>query len=205
VTAAGGVRGEGDKPPRLRNPLRKVRAERRIRNLMIDTRKERHGSVEVADPDLGCAGVEVEGSFFVDLGRGVGRRKDLDADFGCSGERDRVSVDLGPVMIEPGNVHGLDAVGSRDWTLGQSLALRHERLEKSDDMGLAPGVSEGRWRGHKNASKPISLNAIGELGQAGITEDFTPSGEVESGLRFKIGELNRDRHGGKIRQKWKKA
>ena len=39
--------------------------------LMIDARKERHGSVEVADPDLGGAGIEVEGAFLLDLGWGV--------------------------------------------------------------------------------------------------------------------------------------
>jgi transposase len=44
---------------------------------MIGTNKKRHGAIEVADPNLSGAGVEVEGAFFVNLGRGIRSGKDL--------------------------------------------------------------------------------------------------------------------------------
>src|SRR5262249_46168055 len=62
--------------------VRKVRTEGRNRKGTINARKERHRSVEVTNPDLGRSGVEIKGTFFVDLGLGIGRRKDLNADLG---------------------------------------------------------------------------------------------------------------------------
>jgi hypothetical protein len=44
---------------------------------MIGTNKKRHGAIEVADPNLSGAGVEVEGAFFVNLGRRIRSGKDL--------------------------------------------------------------------------------------------------------------------------------
>jgi hypothetical protein len=38
---------------------------------MINARKEGHGAIKVADPNLGGAGVEIERPFFVDLGGGM--------------------------------------------------------------------------------------------------------------------------------------
>ena len=68
---------------------------------MIDARKERHGTVEVADPDLVGAGVEVERAFFVNLGGGIRWGKDFDADLGRSSEYDGSLDQLGPATVEP--------------------------------------------------------------------------------------------------------
>ena len=46
---------------------------------MIGTDEKRNRSVEVAYPNLGGACIEIERAFFVDLGRGIGRRENLDA------------------------------------------------------------------------------------------------------------------------------
>src|SRR6516225_11539722 len=35
----------------------------RARSLMVNGRKERYGALEVADPDLGGSGIEIEGAF----------------------------------------------------------------------------------------------------------------------------------------------
>ena len=57
--------------PHLCNGLWELRAKRRNRNPTIDARKERHGSIEITDPDLGSTGVKIEHAFFVDLALGV--------------------------------------------------------------------------------------------------------------------------------------
>jgi hypothetical protein len=56
---------------------------------MIDARKKRHGAIEVADPDLAGAGVEVEGTFFVDLGWRIRSGENLDPDRRSRGKRGR--------------------------------------------------------------------------------------------------------------------
>src|SRR5205823_14719963 len=77
----------------LRNPVWKGRAEERGRQPMINARKEGYGAIEVANPDLGGAGIEVEQTFFGDFGGRIGRRKNLDADLWCSLEKGEL-VDL---------------------------------------------------------------------------------------------------------------
>src|SRR6516165_8955758 len=66
-----------------------TRAERRSRNLMIGTNKKGHRAIEVAGPDLGGAGVEIESAFFVDLGRGIRSGKDLYTNRRSTGKRGR--------------------------------------------------------------------------------------------------------------------
>jgi hypothetical protein len=46
---------------------------------MIGTDEKRNRPVEIAYPNLGGTCVEIERAFFVDLGGGIGRRKNLDA------------------------------------------------------------------------------------------------------------------------------
>jgi len=46
--------------------VRERRAKSRSRSLMIRTKKKSHRTVEVADPDFGGAGIEIEGAFFGD-------------------------------------------------------------------------------------------------------------------------------------------
>jgi hypothetical protein len=54
-------------------------------------------------------------------------------------------------------------------------------------------------------SVSIGLDAVRELRQPRICRDFGPTRQVELGLRLEIRELDRDRHAGNIRQKWKKT
>ena len=172
---------------------------------MINARIERHGAVEVADPNLDCACVEIESAFFVDLALGVRRGKDLDADLWSPDKSDRLLADLRPVVVEPCDVNGLDSIGGRDRALWESLTVRHERVEEADDVVLTAGMTEGwRWS-HEDMPVPIGLDPVREPGQFRIGHDLGPASEIEAGLRLEIRELDRDRHAGKIRQKWKSA
>ena len=58
---------------------------------------------------------------------------------------------------------------------------------------------------HEDVTVPIRLHAVWESGELGIGQELGPSAQIQTRLRLKIEKLNRDRHAGKIRQKWKKA
>ena len=98
---------------------------------MISTRKERHGTAEVADPDLDGAGVEVESAFFVDLGWGVRWGKDLDADLGRAFEQHKPSEVLCPARSEPGDIDGSDAACGGDRALRNGF-VPGEKLDADD-------------------------------------------------------------------------
>jgi len=98
---------------------------------MIGTNKKGHRTVEVADPDLGGTGVEIESAFFVYFALGVGGRKHFDTDFRCAREDKGSLPELGSTSGEPSQVNGLDAISSREWTLCQSAAVRKESLSRS--------------------------------------------------------------------------
>ena len=149
---------------------------------MTSARKERHGAVEVADPDLGGTGIEKECAFFVDLGRGVRRRKNLDADFRCAIEKDRILLNLGAFVSEPCNIGSLDSIGGRNGAFSEGDALRQQLCEDSGDSSLAAGVtSSGRWT-HDDVSVPIGLDPIGELGELRVSHELAPPGKVETCL-----------------------
>ena len=174
---------------------------------MINARKKRHGAVEVADPNLGGAGIEIEGAFFVDFASGIRRGKDFDTDFGGANEDGRswLIVDFKPARPKPSHIDGLDAVGSRHRALCNDEALRKQLGQKIAQGKLSAPVAES-WRGsHEDMSVSIGLDAVRQLRQPGICTEFCPTNQVEAGLRLEIRELDRDRHAGKIRQKWKKA
>jgi hypothetical protein len=172
---------------------------------MINARKETHGAIHVTDPDLCGTGVEIEGPLFVDLCYGVRRRKHLDADFGGVGE-DKGSVPkLDSTPGEPGQVNGFNSVGSRERTLCQNAAIREEIFEEVRNASLAIGVKKTWWGSHDDTPVSISLDPIRECGESPICQDFRPAREVEPALRLEIRQLDRDRHAGKIRQKWKNA
>ena len=161
---------------------------------MIRTNKKSDRSVEVADPDFGGAGVEVESAFFVDLGWGVRWGKDFDTDFGCTSEKNRILVYLGALVSEPRNVGCLDSIGGRNGAFGERRAVGEQALKKTRDSGLAARVTRsGRWT-HDDMSVPIRLDPVGELGELRISHELAPTGEVEGGLRLEIGELNGDGH-----------
>ena len=182
-----------------------TRGERRSRNLMIGTNKKGHRTVEVADPDLGGAGVEIESAFFVYFALGVGGRKHFDTDFRCAREDKGSLPELGSTPGKPSEVNGLYAIGSRERTLCQSAAVRKEISEEVCNVPLAIGVGKTWWGSHEDMPVAIGLDAVRQLRQARISRDFRPTIQVEPSLRFEIRKLDHDRHAGKIRQKWKKA
>ena len=172
---------------------------------MIGTNKKRHRTVEVADPDFGCAGVEVEGAFFVDFALGVGRGKHFDTDFWRRCEDKGSLTELGATADKPNQVDGFDSVGGGYGALGQSAAVRKKIFQKISYLALAIGVDKTWRRSHEDVSVSIGLDPVRELRQARVRHDFRPTIQVESGLRFEIRKLDRDRHAGSIRQKWEKA
>ena len=116
-----------------RNAAGKIGTEERGRLLMINARKERHRAVEVADPDIGGAGVEVEGAFFVDLGWGVRWGKDLDADLGRASECEGSLEQLWPATVEPHEVNGFDTVSGGKRAFGESTTVGKEGLQQVGD------------------------------------------------------------------------
>jgi hypothetical protein len=171
---------------------------------MINARKERHGSVEVADPDLGGAGIEVEGAFLLDLGWGVRWGKDFDADLGRASEYEGSLEQFRTATAEPGEVHRLNPVGCRNGAFGERSTLREELQQKSKHLALAVGVHEARRGRHKDMSMPIGLDPVGELREVLVGQDLGPSSQVEPGLRNEIRKLDSDRHGGAYTRKVKK-
>ena len=171
---------------------------------MVGTNKKGHRTVEVADPDLGGAGVEIESAFFVHLALGIRRGKDFDTDFGCACEDKGSLPELGSTPGEPSEVNGLYAIGSRERTLCQSAAVRKEISEEVCNVPLAIGVGKTWWGSHEDMPVSIGLDPVGELGQFRIGHDLGPASEVEAGLRLEIRELDRDGHAGKIRQEMEK-
>jgi len=171
---------------------------------MINARKEGHGSVEVADPDLGGAGIEVEGAFLLDLGWGVRWGKDFDADLGRASEYERSLEQLETATAEPGEVHRLNPIGCRNGAFGEWSTHGKELQQTSKHLALAVGVQEARRGRHKDVSMPISLDPVGELREILVGQDLGPSSQVEPRLRSEIRKFNGDRHATKIHQKRKK-
>ena len=135
---------------------------------MIGTNEKSDRSAEVADPDLGCTGVEIEGAFFVDLGRGVGWGENLDTDFGCAGKHNWPIVEFRASRSEPYDIDGFDTIGGGNRTFGQSTAFGEEAFQQVGNLALAICVRE-RGRGtHKDVAVPIRLHAVWEPGELGI-------------------------------------
>jgi hypothetical protein len=128
------------------NAVGKIGTEERSRLLLIDARKERHGTVEVADPDLGGAGVEVERAFFVDLGGGIRWGKNLDADLWRASEYEGSLDQLGPATVEPHEVNGFDTVSGGKRAFGESTTVGEEGVQQVCDLALAVGLGES-WSG----------------------------------------------------------
>jgi hypothetical protein len=169
-----------------RDDLGKIGTEQRGRLLMINARKERHGSVEVAKPDLGGAGVKIEGAFFVDLGWGVRWRKDFDADLWGACKEERLLGNLGPIGSEPCDIDSLDTVGGGDWALRKNEALREQLRQKTANGKLTARVAESWRRTHEDASEAIGLDPVREPGELGVSQDLGPAIQVEPGLRCKV-------------------
>ena len=89
------------------------------------TSKERYRAVEVANPNLGGAGVEIENAFFVDLRSGIRRRNNFNTDIRGAPEDSGILCYFRSVRCEPGDINGLDAGGSGNRALGQGFTLQH--------------------------------------------------------------------------------
>ena len=174
---------------------------------MTGINKERNRTVEITDPNLGGAGVEIGCAFFVDFASGIGGGKDFDTDFRGANEDGRFWLIVGfkPARPEPGDVDGLDAVSSRERALRNDEALGKQVRQEIAQGKLSAPVAES-WRGsHEDMSVSIGLDSIRQFRQPGICTEFSPTNQIKTGLRLEIRELDRDRHAGKISQKWKKA
>jgi hypothetical protein len=172
---------------------------------MINARKERDRAVKLANPNLDGAGVEVEGAFLVDLGSGIGGGKNFGANFWGALEQGELRDALLALGSEPGDIDGSDAACGGDRALRNGFAPGEQLEEQSSYLHLAPSMARSGWGTHEYAAVLIGLDAIRELRELRISENFLPASEVKARLRFEVRELNRNRHAGKIRQKWKKA
>jgi hypothetical protein len=179
-----------------RNGARKILAKNGGRTLMIRTDEKRKRAVEVADPDLPSAGVEIEGALFVDLGNGIGGGKNLDADLGSALEQGQLANILGARRGEPGNVDGFDAAGSGKRALRHNFAGGKQLVQKNADMDLALAMKRSWRRTHENVAMLIGLNAVGEPGEIRVGQNLGPTSQVNPGLRGEIREFDGDGHGG---------
>ena len=167
---------------------------------MIWTNKKRHRTLEITNPDLGRAGVEIESAFFVDLGSSIRSGKDLDANRRGSGKRGRWISDQPAFLIlgEQDDIGDPDlAVASKDSLLdcGEFAAVKLIEEIGNSASSLAMVKARG-WR-HDELAGSVNLEAFGTIGEGGIAANLEPP--------FGGRSLDRDRHTGKIRQKWKKA
>lgn len=166
---------------------------------MIWTNKKGERTVDVADPDLCGASVEIEEPFFGDFGCRIGRANNLDTDLRSALEKGKLWDMLFALRSEPGDVDGSDACGDGDWALGKSAAVREKLAQTEDNFCLTFAVQGSRWRTHEDVAVLVGLDAIREPGELGISENPRPSSQVEGGLGLKLGKLDRDRHEKNIR------
>ena len=169
---------------------------------MVNARKKRHGTIQVTDPNLGGARVEIECAFFVDFASGIGGGKDFDTDLRGANEDGRfwLILDFKPVRAQPSHIDSLDAVSSRERALCNDETLRKQLGQKIAQGKLSAPVAES-WQGsHEDMPVSIGLDSIRQLRQPGIRAEFSPTNQIKTGLRLEIRELDRDRHAGKIRQ-----
>ena len=174
---------------------------------MIGTNKERHRTVEITDPNLGGAGVEIKCAFFVYFASCIRGGKDFDTDLWGANEDGRfwLILDFKPVGTHPNYIDSLDAVSSRERALCNDETLRKQLGQKIAQGKLSTPVAESLRGSHEDMSVSIGLDSIRQFRQPGICTEFSPTNQIKTGLRLEIRELDRDRHAGKIRQKWKKA
>jgi hypothetical protein len=163
--------------------------------MMIRTNEKSDRSVEVANPDLGGAGVEIESAFLVDLCGRIGRGKNLDADFRSTLEQGETRDVLCSPRCEPGDIDGFDAGGSGNRALRQGATVGKKLTQKERNIDLALAVERSRRRTHKKVAVLIGLDAIGELRELRVSQDLGPASQVEPGLRREVRQLDSDRHG----------
>ena len=167
---------------------------------MIGTKKKRYRTVEVADPDLGRAGVEVEGAPLADFRRHVEAAYDFDADLRGLRKNLGILVEFaGRRVGEPGDINGLYTIGSGNRANGEGSTVGGRFGQPRSDRPQSPRVEYVRQREHHYPAMPITFDPVRDLGQKRISQEFGPASQVEGSLRLEIRELDRDRHAGKIR------
>ena len=167
---------------------------------MIGTNKKGHRAIEVAGPDLGGAGVEIESAFFVDLGRGIRSGKDLYTNRRSTGKRGRWINDQ-PTFLSNGKQDDIGdshlAIASKDSLLDCGEFAGVKLIEEIGNSASSLAMVKARgWR-HDELAGSVDLEAFGTIGEGGIAANLEPP--------FGGRSLDLDRHTGKIRQKWKKA
>lgn len=177
------------------NPVRERRANHRGRILVIRTNEKGDRSVEVTNPDLGRARIKVERTFFLDLGGGVRRRKDLDANVWGAPKNSELANILGSLGGEPGDIDGFDASRGGHRAFGHGAAIGKQLTQQETDINLALAVERSRRRTHENVTVLIGFDAIGELNEVLISQNLGPTSQVKPGLRLKIREFDSDWHG----------
>jgi hypothetical protein len=167
---------------------------------MINARKERHRAIKVTDPDLGRAGIEIEGAFLVDLPLGVRSGKDFNANWRSAWKRGRCVRDE-PAFLsvreqdDIGDSHL--AVARKDGLLNCGELAGVKVVEKiGNNASSLAMIKARRWR-HNELAARVDLKTLGPIGKRGISADFEPP--------FRGRSVDRDGHISKIRQKWKKA
>jgi hypothetical protein len=153
---------------------------------MMRNNKKGHRSVDIADPDLGGAGVKIESAFLVDLGGRIGRGKDLDANIRSALEKGETRDVFCSSRCEPGDINGFDAGGSGTRALRQGAALGKELAQKERNIHLALAVERSRRRTHNEVTVLIGLDPIRELRELRVSQDLAPASQVEPGLRRKV-------------------
>ena len=93
-------------------------------------------ALEVANPYLGGAGVEVQSALFVDFGARIGRGNNLNTDLWCALEEGETANVLGTLRGEPGNIDNID----RSFLLGPKRS-KNANLTVTGVLGL--GISIG--------------------------------------------------------------
>jgi hypothetical protein len=95
----------------LRNPAWEGRAKHRGRMLLMRTNEKSDRTVEITDPDLACAGVEVEGAPLINLQKFVRATYDFDADLERAGKNLAILMKQAARRVgKPGDIDSLDAI-----------------------------------------------------------------------------------------------
>jgi hypothetical protein len=144
---------------------------------MMNARKERHGAIEITDPNLGGAGIEVQGAFFVDLSLGVGSGKDLHANRRGSGKRGRW-IKNKPTFLSEGEQDNIGdshlAVASKDSLLDRAEFAGIQVVEEIGNSASSLAMVEARrWR-HDEFAGGVDLETFGTIGEGGIAADLEP-------------------------------
>src|SRR5262245_29679570 len=134
---------------------------------MINARKERHGAIQVARPNLGRAGVEVEGTFFVELGRGIRSGKDLYANRRGSGKRGRWVSDQ-PTFLSDGEQDDIGnsnlAVASKDSLLDCGEFAGVKLIEEIGNSARSLAMVKARGRRREGVGSRDEREAAGTCG-----------------------------------------